>query len=173
MWTVPETADPRVVSAWTELLRVGAQISKGNFSICSRWEPPPLVPLATEVPKPAEPQRGPQTSDHSPIYPTTNFKGPDPSSPPVDLGCLVQPGPYAWAPANHRSVLLSGAREHLQSGRDASLEAGAGTNSPHAGRCPRSRGERSGAPLAPRVDSAKLAPHDATLSLLRRRTSGR
>lgn len=176
VWTVPEaTADPRVVSAWTELQPLRARWSnfQRKFLHQLKWEPPPPVLLATEVPKSAEPPRGLQTSDYSPIYPATNFKGPDPSSPPVDLGSLIQPSPYARAPASHRSVLLAGAREHLQSVCDASLKVRAGANSPHAGPCPRSRGERFGAPLTPLVDSAELAPHDAKLSLLRRRANGR
>lgn len=78
---------------------------------------------------------------------------------------------HAWAPASHASVRLAGARECLQSGRDAAAEAEAGANSAHAGRCPRERGAFYGARITPRAGSAELAPWGAPLSLFPRRWS--
>lgn len=79
------------------------------------------------------------------------------------------PARHAWAPESRASVLLAGARECLQSGRDAAAEAQAGADSPHAGRGSWERGVRSGAVLTQCSGSAELAPHCAPLSLLPRR----
>lgn len=148
-----------------------ASMTQRNPAICSKYEPPRPCPLGTPGPHTCSDTGGSPraTTVPSVLHRISRDRIPAPHR--------ATPGPWpsrawhAWAPASHASVRLVGARECLQSGRDAAAEATAGANSAHAGRCPRERGAFCGARIAPRAGSAELAPWGAPLSLFARRWS--
>lgn len=87
---------------------------------------PALVPWEPQVPTPAATQAGPPRATTVPSVLQRISKGRIPAPHRATRGPWPSRAWHAWAPASHASVRLVGARECLQSGRDAVAEAKAG-----------------------------------------------
>lgn len=164
------------VPAWTAPGRPqnGARLSsrlafrKGTprFAL-TRSRPPPAS--ATREPRSLDLpnlRRVPTRATNRPIYPATNFQGPDPRCPPGDTGSLAQLDPARVGTCESRlgpSGCSQGASPKWP--RRLGRSPGGGEFSPR-GSVSSVAWRSHGAALGPRAGSAELAPGNGRLSLL-------